>query len=751
MNAVYDAIVTLGFPELRRRRWRTRRLASRRRRVDPRGTRARRRRNPRTRVHPRSRRARDDDALALAPERRPRVRGWAVSRLLAARAALPPDGVRDALVPLLAASFDARRRRRRRRRSASSIVRASSRPSRVGARRASASGREREGVSRGGRTRGKDTAEVLGFRDATDAARASATLHAANAFAMETRGEFVVAPSAFYSAALSDSLNLRAVHGVDSGRARGRADARAGGRRGGAVETRATSRATRATRATRAKRRRRDSRGRRISFVAFVFRRRVRFRRTFVPGRWIRSVGSPSRSLPRRRVASYRARRICRSATRCAPATRARRAPGGSRTTRRSEARTRRSWRSWWIANDSGGCARRPFHASLRGREKATPRAFRLGRRRGGGHRRGRRHERIFQLLVREMFGVDDEDAERRERVRRRRRRRERRGVFDVDDEDANAASVDAVENKSKSRMFAYDEESRVHWFDPAAPTTTPAPRQRFRLGARYARPPYTTGVVLDVALPLRVSPFGGRTTRADAGRSPRTLPSLARGLDQLLAHEGPGSVEEVFVADSPPDAARRQRLGGGGGTGAPGGRSRTRARGAHIPVTASNREEFVRRFAVHALVGAVAAPLDAFVREVSTGVRGPRAGSLHRRGARAPDTGRTELDVAALRRVTRYDGGSPRRIPRCWRSGASWRAMDTEERRRLLFFTTVRPRGGGFGKPALRRAAKRAGHVTAHRAHVLQRAAPAGVRQQRETERKTEVALANARGFGLQ
>ena len=102
VNAVYDAIVTLGRVhgggEPRRRGGERGVSRLRRRRVDPRGTRARRRRNPRTRVHPRSRRARDDDALAR-PERRPRVRGRAVPRLLAAHAALPPDGVRDALVP----------------------------------------------------------------------------------------------------------------------------------------------------------------------------------------------------------------------------------------------------------------------------------------------------------------------------------------------------------------------------------------------------------------------------------------------------------------------------------------------------------------------------------------------------------------------------------------------------------------------------------------------------------------------------
>ena len=357
----------------------------------------------------------------------------------------------------------------------------------------------------------------------------------------------------------------------------------------------------------------------------------------------------------------------------------------------------------------------------------------------------------FFQLLVREMFDVDDEDANAASVFDVDDEDANAASVFDVDDEDANAASVDAVENKSKSRMFAYDEESRVHWFDPAAPTDD-ASLARFRLfGAALGLAIYN-GVVLDVALP----PFAFRRL-ADERHEPtledlRELsPSLARGLDQLLAHEGPGSVEEVFCRSFAVDAARRVDSEGDGGVAdavelAPGG--------AHIPVTASNREEFVRRFAVHALVGAVAAPLDAFVRGFRRVCGGPALGLFTAEELELLIRGEPELDVAALRRVTRYDGGSPRRIPRCWRSGASWRRWT----RRNGGDCSSSPRGataravGGLGN--LPFVVQRSGPDTSHlpTAHTCFNVLLLPEYASREKLReRLEVALANARGFGLQ
>ena len=99
----------------------------------------------------------------------------------------------------------------------------------------------------------------------------------------------------------------------------------------------------------------------------------------------------------------------------------------------------------------------------------------------------------FFQLLVREMFDVDDEDANAAS-VRRRRRRRERR-------ERVRRRRRERRGKKSKSRMFAYDEESRVHWFDPAAPTDDASLARLNLFGAALGLAIYN-GVVLDVALP---------------------------------------------------------------------------------------------------------------------------------------------------------------------------------------------------------------------------------------------------------
>ena len=299
--------------------------------------------------------------------------------------------------------------------------------------------------------------------------------------------------------------------------------------------------------------------------------------------------------------------------------------------------------------------------------------------------------------------------------------------------------------------MFAYDEESRVHWFDPAAPTDD-ASLARFHLfGAALGLAIYN-GVVLDVALP----PFAFRRL-ADERHEPtledlRELsPSLARGLDQLLAHEGPGSVEEVFCRSFAVDAARRVDSEGDGGVAdavelAPGG--------AHIPVTASNREEFVRRFAVHTLVGAVAAPLDAFVRGFRRVCGGPALGLFTAEELELLIRGEPELDVAALRRVTRYDGGFSATHPAVLAFWSVVEAMDTEERRRLLFFTTGCDRApvGGLGN--LPFVVQRSGPDTSHlpTAHTCFNVLLLPEYASREKLReRLEVALANARGFGLQ
>ena len=715
VNAVYDAIVTLGLPEL------VAALANAASRVadDVELTLAELARDDDSPESPERARTLDRVARAmttlwLSPLNGDPAFGDAlVPRLLAAHAMLPPDGVRDALVPLLAASFDARpddddddvARRRR------SFERRLVRPVLVHVERR-VRAREREGAFRGRRTRGKDTAED---RDATDAARALATLHAANAFARETRGEAIVAPSAFYSAALSDSLNLRAEYMAWIRDAR--------------VDEPTLARA-----AVAAARWRRWRRGRRRDddeILADEILADVSVVRSFPS--YLRPGALDS---------------FCRFAFALTPEAKGRILQGEANLQKRHEMRAShlRAARAGRFAHDAPfGSPDAPFLEIMVDRERLLEDALdALSTRPSAdvkkplrvrfvsdgvaeeGIDEGGVTKEFFQLLVREMF--------------------------DVDDEDANAASVDAVVKKSKSRMFAYDEESRVHWFDPAAPTDDASLARLNLFGAALGLAIYN-GVVLDVALP----PFAFRRL-ADERHEPtledlRELsPSLARGLDQLLAHEGPGSVEEVFCRSFAVEVARRADAEGGVGRVAdvveliPGG--------ADVPVTASNREEFVRRFAAHTLVGAVAAPLDAFARGFRRVCGGPALGLFTAEELELLIRGEPELDVAALRRATKYDGGFSATHPAVVAFWSVVEAMDTEERRRLLFFTTGCDRApvGGLGN--LPFVVQRSGPDTSHlpTAHTCFNVLLLPEYASREKLReRLGVALANARGFGLQ
>ena len=719
VNAVYDAIVTLGRPELVAAAANAAsRLAddvelslAELARLDD--------------ASPEPKRAQTLDRVAramttlwLSPLNGDPAFGDAlVPRLLAAHARLPPDGVRDALVPLLASSFDARpddddddlARRRR------SFERRLVRPVKAHVERR-ARAREREGAGTRGRrswssSRGGDSAED---RDAADAARALATLHAANAFAEETRGEAIVAPSAFYSAALSDGLNLRA-------------------------EYMAWIRDEREDEPTLAQ-----------AAVAAARRRRARRRRATRENGAAADEGDEgedeisSRSFP-----SYlrpgELTSFCQLAFALTPEAKGRILQGEANLQKRHEMRASHlsAVQAGRYAHDLPfGSPDAPFLEIVVDRERLLEDALdALSTRPPAdvkkplrvrfvsdgvaeeGIDEGGVTKEFFQLLVREMFDEEEEEEKK-----------------------------DAASAENESRMFAYDEESRYHWFDPTAPTDD-ASLARFGLfGAALGLAIYN-GVVLDVALP----PFAFRRL-ADERREPtledlRELsPSLARGLDQLLAHEGPGSVEEVFCRSFAVEVARRADAEGGMGRVVdvveliPGG--------ADVPVTASNREEFVRRFAAHTLVGAVAAPLDAFARGFRRVCGGPALGLFTAEELELLIRGEPELDVAALRRATKYDGGFSATHPAVVAFWSVVEAMDTEERRRLLFFTTGCDRApvGGLGN--LPFVVQRSGPDTSHlpTAHTCFNVLLLPEYASREKLReRLGVALANARGFGLQ
>ena len=192
----------------------------------------------------------------------------------------------------------------------------------------------------------------------------------------------------------------------------------------------------------------------------------------------------------------------------------------------------------------------------------------------------------------------------------------------DVDDETRTPRASTPGTNQNL-RMFAYDEESRFHWFDPAARRTRKS-LARSLFGVK-CWPPHTTAWSRRRAAPLRVSPFGARTTRADAGRfrePPRVSGARPRSAPRA---RGSGAVGGgVLVGRSPADArVASTRRDGGRRT-----RLEPRARGrAHPGDGVESRGVRASIRGAHASWGAVAAPLDAVRRGFRRVAAGPALG----------------------------------------------------------------------------------------------------------------------------
>jgi E3 ubiquitin-protein ligase HECTD2 len=212
--------------------------------------------------------------------------------------------------------------------------------------------------------------------------------------------------------------------------------------------------------------------------------------------------------------------------------------------------------------------------------------------------------------------------------------------------------------------LFAYDEESHYCYFNSNSFETSD---QFFLIGVVLGLAIYNS-TILDVALPpfafrklLASAPnyTGPATTaiRPNAGYSLDDLaewrPSLARGLRQLLQHEG--DVEELFCRDFVVDVERYGET-------------------MHVPlcpngekraVTNSNRREFVDLYVRYMLETSVARQYEPFKRGFFT-ICGGNALSLFRpeeiellvRGSDEP------LDVASLQAVATYENWGPAHGP---------------------------------------------------------------------------------------
>ena len=250
--------------------------------------------------------------------------------------------------------------------------------------------------------------------------------------------------------------------------------------------------------------------------------------------------------------------------------------------------------------------------------------------------------------------------------------------------------------------LFVYDPESNYCYFNPFSLETSD---QFFLIGVLLGLAIYNS-TILDVALP----PFAFRKLLASAPnyftqttapvRPPNTYtladlaewkPSLSRGLQQLLDHEG-DDVEEVFCRDFVIEVERYGQilqvpL-------CPGGEKK--------PVTKSNKREFVDLYIRYLLDVSVARQYEPFKRGFFS-VCGGNALSLFRpeeielliRGSDEP------LDTTSLQGAAVYENCSPRNDLVRW----FWEILDSAEpryQREILMFITGSDRIPAMGATSL-------------------------------------------------
>ena len=239
--------------------------------------------------------------------------------------------------------------------------------------------------------------------------------------------------------------------------------------------------------------------------------------------------------------------------------------------------------------------------------------------------------------------------------------------------------------------------------------------------------------------------------------------PSLGRGLKQLLEYQG-DDVEYVFcrnfvVEYEDPTTAK------GGDESATGAESIASSAngmrcveltpgGADVPVTSANRRAFVDLYVQHVLDTLVSKQFAAFAAGFHQVCGGPALTLFTPEELELLVCGEPELDVEALRRVTKYDGGFSAGHPAVVAFWSVVREMPLEQQKQLLFFTTGCDRApvGGLGN--LPFVVQRSGPDTSHlpTSHTCFNVLLLPEYSDKEKLRdRLLVAIANAEGFGLQ
>jgi len=232
--------------------------------------------------------------------------------------------------------------------------------------------------------------------------------------------------------------------------------------------------------------------------------------------------------------------------------------------------------------------------------------------------------------------------------------------------------------------MFLPDESDRIVWFNKDC--TWCADEYRL-IGVIVGLAAYNAAL-LDVHFPMVVYK---RLMAKDVGLADleEIDAQLYRGLRQLLDYDG-DDVEEVFcrtflVEWEDFGLKRTFELTPGG---------------ADIPVTSANRQEYVDMFVHWYLVDSVASQYREFAHGFARVMQGASVFLLRPEELKLLVVGEDVLDFHELDRAATYEGGYTRDTPAV---GWFWEvvhAMDEEEQKRLLAFTTGSSRApiGGLG-----------------------------------------------------
>eukprot|EP00053_Salpingoeca_punica_P016233 m.152094 g.152094 ORF g.152094 m.152094 type:complete len:653 (+) comp16912_c0_seq1:114-2072(+) len=235
-----------------------------------------------------------------------------------------------------------------------------------------------------------------------------------------------------------------------------------------------------------------------------------------------------------------------------------------------------------------------------------------------------------------------------------------------------------------KYGMFTYNEDTRLHWFNPASLET---PSEFTLLGVLLALAIYNS-VILDLHFPMLVYKklLGEPTRLQDLAELD---PSLAHSLRSIAAADK-DTLEAMELTFTVPyeyfGEAREHEL---------------IPDGAKTAVTIDNKDQYVERYVDYVLNSSVKTQFDAFKKGFMNVMRETTMKYLRPYELATLICGTKEYDFTALEESTRYDGGfsaDHQVIKWFWKAANS---LTAEEKKKLLFFSTGTDRVpvGGLGK----------------------------------------------------